>query len=165
MLLAEIVLPTRRATIQLAQRLEPWLQPGDLLLLAGELGTGKTFFVRALARALGVPSNVRVTSPSFALVHEYPARIPLVHADLYRLRSIDEVRTLGLRELREHALVVVEWGEPYAEPLGGAALHLELALQASPAATGRRAWLRSSWPAEDGRLSRIAAVFGLRRGP
>jgi tRNA threonylcarbamoyladenosine biosynthesis protein TsaE len=164
MLLASLELPTRRATIRLARRLAPHLGVGDLLLLAGELGTGKTFFVRALARALGVPSNVRVTSPSFALVHEYDARVPLVHADLYRLGSTEEVLALGLRELRDRALVVVEWGEPYATPLGGAALHLELLLAPS-GASARRARLASSLPAGDERSARIATEIGLRVGP
>jgi len=164
MLLASVELPTRRATIRLARRLAAHLRVGDLLLLAGELGAGKTFFVRALARALGVPSNVRITSPSFALVHEYSARLPLVHADLYRLASAEEVLALGLRELRDRALVVVEWGEPHAAALGAAALHLELWL-AAPGGTARRASLRSSLPADDERSARIATEIGLRPSP
>jgi tRNA threonylcarbamoyladenosine biosynthesis protein TsaE len=164
MLLASLALPTRRATIRLARRLGAHLRPGDLLLLAGELGAGKTFFVRAMARSLGVPHGVRVTSPSFALVHEYQARIPLVHADLYRLGSSEEVRGLGLRELRDRALVVVEWGEPYAAELGGAALHLELRL-APGGPSARQASLRSSLLPDDPRARLLATEIGRDAGP
>ena len=63
-----VELPTRRATTRLAQGLAPHLGAGDLLVLSGELGTGKPFFVRALCRALGLPERVAVTSPTFSLI-------------------------------------------------------------------------------------------------
>jgi len=98
------------------------LDGGDLVVLSGDLGAGKTFLVRAIARALGVTGHV--TSPTFALVHEYETtRAPLVHADLYRLRGGDltaEVARLGLRERRrEGAILLVEWGEDAIAALGG----------------------------------------------
>jgi tRNA threonylcarbamoyladenosine biosynthesis protein TsaE len=118
-------LPTRRDTRQLGTAIARVLRPGDLVVLSGDLGAGKTFLVRAMARALRVPPPI--TSPTFILVHEYAtAHAPLVHADLYRLREAgearlaDEVVRLGLRERRgEGALVVVEWGEEAIEALGG----------------------------------------------
>ena len=123
-----LALATRRDTLRLAGRLAPELAPGDLVVLSGELGSGKTFFARALARALGVPSDVHVTSPTFALVHELAARIPVAHADLYRLVDPRELEGLGLADRRrEGALLVVEWGEPYAAALGGDALLVTLA--------------------------------------
>ncbi|MBI4705742.1 MAG: tRNA (adenosine(37)-N6)-threonylcarbamoyltransferase complex ATPase subunit type 1 TsaE [Deltaproteobacteria bacterium] len=123
----EIPLPTRRATIRLARSLAPGLRVGDLLVLSGPLGSGKTFFVRALCRALGVPESVPVTSPSFTLVRPYAeGRIPIVHADLYRIGASEEVDMLGLRALRAEALVLVEWGRPYAAQLGGEAISVEL---------------------------------------
>jgi tRNA threonylcarbamoyladenosine biosynthesis protein TsaE len=100
------------------------LSPGDLVLLSGELGAGKTFLARAIARGLGVRG--RVTSPTFTLVQEYTTtKGTLVHADLYRLLDAPaglaaEVERLGLRERRgEGAIVLVEWGDDAASALGG----------------------------------------------
>jgi tRNA threonylcarbamoyladenosine biosynthesis protein TsaE len=127
-----IPLPHRRATIHLAARLAPALAAGDLVILEGDLGAGKTFFSRALCRALGVPSSIPVTSPTFTLVHEYEGRLSIRHADAYRLRDEAELQQLGLREQRaEGALLLVEWGSPYVEALGGDALVLSFSL--SPA--------------------------------
>lgn len=161
MQLAEIMLPTRRATRRLARIVAPRLGVGDLLLLSGELGAGKTFFVRGLLRALGVPERVPVTSPSFALMHDYVGRIPVVHADLYRLGEPDEVDYLGLREVRSDALVVVEWGAPYAARLGGATLELSIRL----AATGRSAALFVADGGARSRFEGLAREVGDLHGP
>lgn len=140
-------LPTRRATIRLARRLGSALVSGDLILLTGALGAGKTFFVRALARSRGVEGAV--TSPSFSLVHHLEGgEIPIVHADLYRLGDPEEVHHLGLRELRDEAAMLVEWGEPHHEELGGGGIELILSLDAD---YGRVASLRpldegGRWP-------------------
>ena len=159
----EVALPTRRATIRLARAIAPQLAVGDLLVFEGELGAGKTFLVRALCRALGVPTSVPVTSPTFSLVHELAGRLPIVHADLYRLGDPDEVHHLGLRERREDALLLVEWGAGHEQALGGGALHLALAFSEH----GRVASLRAD-PGAESRLSRLEAVlrgtYG-RRGP
>ena len=85
------------------------LVPGDLLLLAGELGAGKTTFVRGLARGLGVTAQVQ--SPSFTLVRIYPGRLQLAHIDLYRLEQSSELADLGIEDLLEEGVVAVEWGD------------------------------------------------------
>jgi tRNA threonylcarbamoyladenosine biosynthesis protein TsaE len=135
-------LPTRRATTRLAARLAPLFSAGDLLVLSGELGAGKTFFTRALCRALGLPGRVRVTSPTFSLVHELATNPPILHADLYRLDLARDVRELGLLERREEGhLVVVEWGEAHIDALGGDALVIQLTTNPRSAtleATGSR---------------------------
>jgi tRNA threonylcarbamoyladenosine biosynthesis protein TsaE len=127
-------LQSRRDTRQFGSGVARVLVPGDLVIVSGELGAGKTFLVRAIARALGVDGPV--TSPTFTLVHEYESNgAPLVHADLYRLRGSPsrfeaELAALGLRERRhEGALVIVEWGEDAVSALGGApALCVSLAI-------------------------------------
>lgn len=139
----ERALPDKRATTELARALAPLLAPGDLILLDGPLGAGKTFFVRALGRALGLPASERVTSPTFTLVHQYGTEPKLVHADLYRL-SDDErgVTELGLLEERDDgAVLAVEWGLPFERLLGGDALVLRLEREPRRAlfsATGER---------------------------
>jgi tRNA threonylcarbamoyladenosine biosynthesis protein TsaE len=91
------------------ERLGVTLQPGDLVLLAGPLGAGKTTFVRGLARGVGSPAHV--ASPTFQLVRVYPGRIALAHVDLYRLEASAELADLGLEELLDQGAVVVEWGD------------------------------------------------------
>lgn len=136
----DLPLPTRRATTRLGRALAAALRPGDLVLLSGSLGAGKTFLARAICRALGVPHETTVASPTFALIHEYPTRIgPLLHVDLYRLEDPRAVAQLGLREaLAEGAIALVEWGERFAVELGAEGLHLCL----STGPQGRSATLR-----------------------
>ena len=109
-----VPLPTLRATGALARRIALSLRGRDLLLLSGELGSGKTTLVRYLTRALGIPPGW-VSSPSFTLVQRYPAGragIAVTHVDLYRLGGASEAERLGLEEiLAGEDLVVVEWPE------------------------------------------------------
>ncbi|AKU96239.1 hypothetical protein AKJ09_02903 [Labilithrix luteola] len=130
-------LGTRRDTTRLGGEIARILEPGDLALFSGDLGAGKTFLARAVARALGVPADVAIASPTFTLVQEYETpRGTLAHADLYRLRDEDHAKTameiarLGLRERRgDGAIVLVEWGEGFSDELGGdVALDVSLAL-------------------------------------
>ena len=127
----EVALPTRRATQRLGAALGKLLAPGDLVVLEGDLGAGKTFLVRAVARALGVPTAVAVTSPTFALVHELAGRVPILHADLYRLDAPDELVELGLRDrIGGDAVVLVEWGARFVEAIGVPEVRIDLALGA-----------------------------------
>jgi tRNA threonylcarbamoyladenosine biosynthesis protein TsaE len=141
-------LPTRRATRLLGESISRTLAPSDLVIFRGPLGAGKTFLIRAVCRALRLPGSVRVTSPTFSLVHEYPSTPPVLHADLYRLRTTNEVHALGLLEQRDHGKVLlVEWGEPYLDALGGDAL--VVALDVSP----RQATIVATGPISGERLA------------
>jgi tRNA threonylcarbamoyladenosine biosynthesis protein TsaE len=100
-------------TVDLGRGLGRALKGGELLLLEGDLGYGKTVFARGIAASLGVPAD-EVSSPSFTLVHEYKGgRVPLFHLDLYRLDGSDEeIGALGIEEiLAAGGVVLVEWGE------------------------------------------------------
>ncbi|HHV94296.1 MAG TPA: tRNA (adenosine(37)-N6)-threonylcarbamoyltransferase complex ATPase subunit type 1 TsaE [Firmicutes bacterium] len=103
-------------TMDLGRRLARWLSPGDTVNLVGDLGAGKTVFVKGMAAGLGI-DPARVTSPTFALIHEYTGDVPLFHFDTYRLKHPEEWENLGYEEyLRGSGISVVEWGdlvEPY----------------------------------------------------
>lgn len=87
------------------------LGAGDVLLLDGDLGAGKTQFVQGVALGLGVPPERRVNSPTFAIVNEHPGRVPLIHMDLYRIEDSGELDHIGVREYLEGGgVVAVEWG-------------------------------------------------------
>lgn len=105
------------------------LEPGDLVVLTGDLGAGKTTLVRSIARGLGVPADVPVTSPTFELVHELPGRMPVVHADLYRLAPGDDLAELGLLpRIGADAVVLVEWGDKFPGELGSEGLWINIDL-------------------------------------
>ena len=103
-------------TRDLAARLSTLAVPGDVLLLSGELGAGKTTFTQGFGRGLSVPEAI--TSPTFTLVHTYEGRLSLVHVDVYRLELLQEVVDLGLHEMIDGgAVALVEWGEAAAPAL------------------------------------------------
>ena len=99
------------------------LRTGDVVLLTGELGAGKTTFVRGVARGMG--SKADVASPTFQLIRVYPGRVQLAHVDLYRIENPSELNGLGLDELADQGAVVVEWGERLLEESSSYA-HIEL---------------------------------------
>ena len=107
-------------TAAAGRELAPALRAGSVVLLFGDLGAGKTAFVRGLAEGLGAPRE-DVTSPTFTLVQEYRGgRLPLVHVDLYRLDDHREIDDLGLDERADDAVVAIEWAEKLARPDTGA---------------------------------------------
>jgi tRNA threonylcarbamoyladenosine biosynthesis protein TsaE len=107
-------------TRAIAARLASTLAPGAIVLLSGDLGAGKTAFVRGLAEGLGLDGGA-VTSPTFTLVHEYRGgRLPLLHVDLYRLETAD-LEELGLdADLANRGIVAVEWPDRLGRPLPSA---------------------------------------------
>ena len=109
---------TERAGMLLGER----LHAGDVVLLTGELGAGKTTYVRGTAQGTG--SRAPVASPTFQLVRIYPGRVQLAHVDLYRVESSAELRDLGLEELAQQGAVVVEWGDRL-DVDGSALVHIE----------------------------------------
>jgi len=106
-------------TIEAGRKLAALLRPPQLLVLRGDLGTGKTTLVKGIAEALNAAERDEVTSPTFTLVHEYlgvrdGGEVKLYHIDVYRLEGERQLETLGLDELlTEDALVLVEWGEKF----------------------------------------------------
>lgn len=114
------------ATHAVGARLAALLRPGDLLLLRGELGAGKTQLAQGVARGLGIAQAVR--SPTFTLIHEYhEGRLPLYHMDLYRLSGEGDIASLGLDDyLSGSGVVIIEWPERAdALPADALTLHIE----------------------------------------
>ena len=113
--MASIISHSPEETADIARQLAGELRRGDVLALAGDLGAGKTQFVKGLAAGLGVVGEV--TSPTFTLIHEYPVqpgRLPLFHIDLYRLESDEEVLRIGIDEyLHGDGITVVEWADKF----------------------------------------------------
>lgn len=105
----EIVTASAGETEALAARLAACLEVGDVVLVRGELGAGKTTFVRGAARALGVEG--RVTSPTFTIGHRYAGRVPVSHLDLYRFAALSPAEWGDLEPYFDGAVVFVEWPE------------------------------------------------------
>ena len=118
---------TARRTQEVARRLGDRLRAGDLVILSGELGAGKTTFTQGLAEGLGVRGPI--TSPTFVIARVHPSLAggpPLVHVDAYRLGSLAELDDLDLDASVEDSVTVVEWGEGKAEVLAGERLEIRI---------------------------------------
>lgn len=115
-------------TAHLAGTIGKIIREGTVICLDGELGTGKTLFVRALARTLGVESDV--TSPTFNLMNIYEAACPIVHFDLYRIDSEAELEDIGFYEYAEalEGIVLIEWAEKFPDAMP--ADHLQVRIDA-----------------------------------
>ncbi len=112
-------------TQELAAALAALCGPGDLLLLVGDLGAGKTAFTQGFGRALGVDEPI--TSPTFTLANEYQGRLLVHHLDVYRIEQLDDVRDLAIPELLDgDAVTLIEWGDTILPALPGD--YLEVAL-------------------------------------
>ncbi|GAB6095924.1 tRNA (adenosine(37)-N6)-threonylcarbamoyltransferase complex ATPase subunit type 1 TsaE [Desulfatiferula olefinivorans] len=105
-----LIAPTLADTHRIGRELGALAEPGTVICLAGDLGSGKTALVQGLARGLGVPDAYYVTSPSYTLVNAYPGRLPLYHLDLYRIEDPEDVWDLGIDEmLADGGVLAVEW--------------------------------------------------------
>ena len=105
-----LFLKNTQATEQIGYRLGKIARNGDIILLHGDLGAGKTTLTQAIAVGLNVPAGQYITSPSFALMHEYPGRIPLYHMDFYRLSGEEDVEGAGLIDyVGGPGLTIIEW--------------------------------------------------------
>ena len=145
------------ATQAVAEALAGQLRPGDLLLLVGDLGAGKTTFAQGLARGLGVTE--RVTSPTFTLARTYAGRLALHHVDVYRLDRMAEVGDLALGELIDsRGVTVIEWGDAILAALPPD--YLEVRLEHGDEPDDRTIGVRAvgaRWPA---RLPALTTTLG-----
>jgi tRNA threonylcarbamoyladenosine biosynthesis protein TsaE len=108
---------TEAETRALGERLGARLRGGEVILLCGDLGAGKTQFAKGVARALGVETEI--VSPTFTIAARYAARLPLVHYDLYRIGGAGELREIGFLEPDDpNEVALVEWGDRIAAPAG-----------------------------------------------
>jgi tRNA threonylcarbamoyladenosine biosynthesis protein TsaE len=99
-------------TLMLGENLGKCLEPGDIVLLFGDLGAGKTTLTKGLCKGLGLPAGEYVRSPTFTLINEYQGTFPIYHIDLYRLENLEEIEALGLEEvLFGNGVAIVEWSE------------------------------------------------------
>ena len=145
---------SRDESIAWGRRLGGLLQPGDVLTLCGPLGSGKTTLTKGLAEGLGLEDSRCVTSPTFVLVHEYAANLPVYHIDAYRLGGPDEADALGLDEMFYSAgVTIVEWAERIEELLPAEHLRVRLTIEGEEA---RGLALESI----GGRYEAIVAVMG-----
>ena len=146
-------------TRALAAEIATLSAPGDLIVLAGDLGTGKTAFAQGFARGLGVEEPV--TSPAFILVRTYDGRLPLVHLDVYRLETMQEMVDLGIAELLDDGgVTLVEWGDAVTPVLP--ADFLEVRLDAPGGPDDRQLTIRSvgpGWPPRADALRRAMAPW------
>jgi len=104
-------------TAELAFRFAGTLKPGDIVLLCGELGAGKTTFTRSMAEALGIQPDI-VSSPTFTLMNVYPGQIDLVHVDFYRLLDGGDIFFDELEEMADGTrIIVIEWGDRFLDQI------------------------------------------------
>ena len=116
--MSEYISHSERETEELGARLSSVLPGGSVVAMYGDLGAGKTAFVRGMARGMGL--DCRVSSPTFTIVNEYPGNPDLIHFDMYRLHGADELFDIGWEDyLRRDAILAVEWSENVEDAFDG----------------------------------------------
>jgi tRNA threonylcarbamoyladenosine biosynthesis protein TsaE len=149
-------------TRALAAAIAELARPGDLVLLAGDLGAGKTAFAQGFGRGLGIPDAI--TSPTFVLARQYEGRLLMHHLDVYRLEQMEEVFDVGLPELLdEGAVTLIEWGDAIVPALP--ADYLEVRLAFGPADDDRTLSLRPVGPSWSARQRAVSTALHPWLGP
>lgn len=153
-------------TWALAAEVAGLLQARDVLVLAGDLGSGKTAFAQGLARGLGVTEQV--TSPTFVLARCYDGRLPMAHLDVYRLDRLTELVDIGIAEMVDgDGITVVEWGDVVIPALPPDFLEVRLEAADLDLADGRTLTLRAvgpSWPGRLEALRRVVSPWAMESG-
>jgi tRNA threonylcarbamoyladenosine biosynthesis protein TsaE len=143
------------ATTAFGRRLGQLLFPGSVVALIGPLGAGKTHLVRAIAEGLDIPDSRAVTSPTFVLIQEYAARLPIYHFDAYRLRSDAEFLDLGVHEyFTSTGVCLIEWADRVQACLPAERLGIELIVTGE---TGRKALLQATGERYESLLGALTA--------
>ncbi len=148
--------PTARDMRALGLELAGHLRAGDLVLLTGPLGAGKTALAQGIGAGLGVAE--RLTSPTFVLAREHAGRLPVVHVDAYRLSGLAELDDLDLDTPAESAVTLVEWGGGLAESLADGHLLVEIDRSDDPADDTRQVRLTGVGAAWDDRRESLASL-------
>jgi tRNA threonylcarbamoyladenosine biosynthesis protein TsaE len=137
-----VELPDPSASTAFGRRLGELLFPGSVVALIGPLGAGKTYLVRAIAEGLGIVDSRVVSSPTFVLIQEYLARLPIYHFDVYRLRSEAEFQDLGAHEyFAGDGVCLIEWADRVPGSLPAEHLRIELSVTGE---SSRRAQLTAA---------------------
>jgi tRNA threonylcarbamoyladenosine biosynthesis protein TsaE len=156
----KVVTASAEETRAVGAALATLLVAGDVVVLAGDLGAGKTTFAQGVARGLGVETTV--TSPSFTLVQQYVGRLPVAHVDVYRLDRIQELHDLGFEELVDgDGVVLLEWGDVVAQVLPADRLIVRL----EPGGDDDERWIAvdghgARWRARADQLARTLGAAG-----
>jgi tRNA threonylcarbamoyladenosine biosynthesis protein TsaE len=152
-------------TRDLAAALAELARAGDVILLAGDLGAGKTAFVQGFGRGLGITDPI--TSPTFTLAHEYEGRLRVHHVDVYRLENLSEVFDIGLPELLDDdAVVIVEWGDAIVPAIPKD--YLEVRIELGDGEDDRTITLRAvgqRWSARQRALTAATQPWAVESGP
>ncbi|HSH13896.1 MAG TPA: tRNA (adenosine(37)-N6)-threonylcarbamoyltransferase complex ATPase subunit type 1 TsaE, partial [Desulfurivibrionaceae bacterium] len=150
--------PDLSVTARLGQRLGELVRPGDLVLLTGPLGAGKTTLAQGIGRGAGVPESTYITSPTYNLLHEYPGRLPLYHLDLYRLGSEEEIEELGFLDyLYGRGAALIEWPDRLGRLKPASYLEVELGFAGENSRTALLTAVGEQWRE---RLKLLAALAG-----
>ncbi len=157
----EVKVTSLTETHEAAKSVAECVQPGDLILLVGDLGAGKTAFTQGFGKALGV--HEVITSPTFTLAREYQGTMQIHHLDVYRIDQIEEVRDLALPELFEgNSVTLIEWGDQIISALPKD--HLEISLEYADADNDRFITIRangSEWNSRVNELKNSLEIKGL----